>query len=185
MARTMFTPADTWGPQVMVTELDTIYSSFTNGAKLAIDPSGTVHTGLMIAERATTIWNTYYAYTTDAGLTWSEREVVSLLPLVQQWDPSIAVDDAGSAYLAWQDMRDPKAEIWFATNATTGMEEQAPTARRLTAHRQSEPLPRQGHHLRLLTGPLDHSATRPLSSPPLHRLLRPPRSAICNLQSAI
>jgi len=127
MARTMHTPGDSWGAQVMVTELDTIYSSFTNGAKLAIDPSGKIHTGLMIARRDTTIWNISYTHSSDAGLTWAEREAVSSLPLVQQWDPSIAVDDAGNAYLAWQDMRDTKAEIWFATNASLGLEEVART----------------------------------------------------------
>jgi hypothetical protein len=123
MARTLFTPADTWGPQVMVTELDTIYSSFTNGGKLAIDQQGYVHTGLMIADRQTTVWGIYYAYSADHGLTWSEREEVSDLPLVQQWDPSIAVSDAGAAFVAWQDMRSGKAEIWFATNYPLGIEE--------------------------------------------------------------
>ena len=118
----------------LVTELDTIYSSFTNGAKLAIDPQNTVHTGLMIADRQTTIWNIYYAKSNDAGLSWSEREPVSLLPLVQQWDPSIAVDVSGNAYLAWQDMRETKAEIWFSTNALTGLAEtrSMPDASRLT-----------------------------------------------------
>ncbi len=123
MARTLYTPQDSWGPQVMVTELDTIYSSFVNGAKLAIDSENTVHTGLMIADRQTTIWNIYYTRSTDAGVTWDEREPVSLLPLVQQWDPTIAVDDQGYAYLAWQDMRNTKAEIWFSTNALTGLAE--------------------------------------------------------------
>ncbi len=134
MARTWFAQGDTWGPQVMVTELDTIYSSFTNGAKLAIDPQNTVHTGLMIADRQTTIWNIYYTQSTDAGFSWSEREPVSLLPLIQQWDPSIAVDVLGNAYLAWQDMRETKAEIWFSTNALTGLAEthSKPDASRIT-----------------------------------------------------
>ena len=124
IARTWFARGDTWGRQVMVTELDTIYSSFTNGAKLAIAPQNTVHTGLMIADRQTTIWNIYYTQSPDAGLNWSEREPVSSLPLVQQWDPSIATDASGNAYLAWQDMRDTKAEIWFATSAGTGLAEE-------------------------------------------------------------
>jgi hypothetical protein len=124
LARTMFTPPDTWGPQVSVQEFDTIYSSFTNGAKLAIDPSGKVHIGLMFAERQTMIWNTFYAYSTDYGLTWSEREEVGNYPTLAQWDPTIAVDDDGYAYLAWQDMRNPKAQIWFSTNSNVGVAEQ-------------------------------------------------------------
>lgn len=124
MARTWFAQGDTWAHQVMITELDTIYNSFTNGAKLAIDPQNTVHTGLMIADRQTTIWNIYYTKSTDAGLSWSEREPVDTMSLVQQWDPSIAADATGNVYLAWQDMRNNKAEIWFSTNAGTGLSEE-------------------------------------------------------------
>ncbi len=124
MARTYFVQGDSWGEQVLVTELDTIYSSFTQGAKLAIDRQGTVHTALMIAERQNQIWNIYYTSSHDFGRTWQEREPVSLMPSVQQWDPSIAVDDNGCAYIVWQDMRSGKAEIWFATNRLTGIVEQ-------------------------------------------------------------
>jgi len=125
MARTYFVQGDSWGEQVLVTELDTIYSSFTQGAKLAIDRQGTVHTALMIAERQNQIWNIYYTSSTDFGLTWQQREPVSLMPSVQQWDPSIAVDGEGCAYIVWQDMRSGKAEIWFSTNRLTGITEQA------------------------------------------------------------
>ncbi len=144
LARTMFTPGDSWGPQVDVAEFDTIYSSFTNGAKLAIDPSGTVHIGLMFAERQTMIWNTFYAYSTDHGLTWSEREEVGNLPTIAQWDPTIAVDDDGRAYLAWQDMRNPKAQIWFSTNALVGVEEPGPASPAARISLTCEPNPCRG-----------------------------------------
>ena len=121
MARTFFEQGDSWGPQCMVAELDTIYSTFTNGSKLAIDPSGDVHIGLMFDSREVQIWGIWYAYSTDHGITWSEREEVSNLPTVAQWDPNIAVDDNGFAYLVWQDMRNPKAQIWFSTNSPTGI----------------------------------------------------------------
>ncbi|MEO0079515.1 MAG: FlgD immunoglobulin-like domain containing protein [candidate division WOR-3 bacterium] len=124
LARTCFTPADSWSGQVLVTELDTIYSSFTNGAKLAIDQNGTVHTALMIADRRTTIWNIYYTKSTDHGTSWLPREAVDSLPAIQQWDPTIAVDELGYAYIAWQDMRNPKAQIWFATNSQVGISSQ-------------------------------------------------------------
>ncbi len=123
MARTYFGNGDTWGEQVLVTELDTIYSSFTQGAKLAIDRQGTVHTALMIAERRNPIWNIYYTYSNDFGLSWVEREPVSLMPEVQQWDPSIATDENGSVYIVWQDMRAGKAEIWFSTDRQLGIAE--------------------------------------------------------------
>jgi hypothetical protein len=161
MARTMFTPGDTWGPQVMVTELDTIYSSFTNGAKLAIDPQETVHTGLMFSDRQTMLWNTFYAFSTDHGLTWSEREDVGNLPTIQQWDPTIAVDRDGHAYLAWQDMRNDKAEIWFSSNALVGVAEAEQTA---GGYRFSiTPNPSRSGRVRVaLPAALDHSTTGPL-----------------------
>lgn len=121
LARTWYQDGDTWGEQVLVTELDTIYSSFTQGAKLAIDPRGNVHTALMFAHRETTIWNIYYTFSTDHGRTWAQREPVSPLSGVQQWDPSIAVDGDGAVYIVWQDLRSGKAEIWFSTNRPTGI----------------------------------------------------------------
>ncbi len=121
MARTFFEQGDSWGPQCMVAELDTIYSTFTNGSKLAIDPSGDVHIGLMFDSREVQIWGIWYAYSTDHGITWSEREEVCNIDTVAQWDPNIAVDDDGFAYLVWQDMRNPKAQIWFSTNSQTGI----------------------------------------------------------------
>jgi hypothetical protein len=133
MARTWFEQGDSWGPQVMVTPLDTIYSTFTNGSKLAIDPSGTVHIGLMFDSRFIQSWDIWYAYSTDHGITWSDREEVSCVPMVGQWDPTIAADDAGHAYLAWQDMRNSRAEIWFSTNAVVGLAERStPYARHQT-----------------------------------------------------
>jgi hypothetical protein len=144
LARTMFTPGDTWGPQVSVQEFDTIYSSFTNGAKLAIDPQGTVHIGLMFSERQTMIWNTFYAFSTDHGLTWTEREEVGRLPTIAQWDPTIAVDDDGYAYLAWQDMRNPKAQIWFSTNSNVGVEEPEPASPGTRLSLACEPNPCRG-----------------------------------------
>ncbi|MEO0010172.1 MAG: exo-alpha-sialidase [candidate division WOR-3 bacterium] len=123
LARTWYADGDTWGEQVLVTELDTIYSSFTQGAKLAIDPIGVVHTALMFAHRESTIWNIYYTYSTDHGRTWAQREAVSPMAMVQQWDPSIAVDQEGTVCIVWQDMREGKAEIWFSTNRLTSVTE--------------------------------------------------------------
>ncbi|MFO7676334.1 MAG: sialidase family protein [bacterium] len=121
MARTFFEAGDSWGPQVLITELDTIYSSFTNGAKLAIDLSGTVHTALQFCNRQSFVYDVYYCRSDDHGLTWSERELVNDAVAADQWDPDIAVDADGSAYVVWQDMRNPKAQVWFATNAWTGI----------------------------------------------------------------
>ncbi len=121
MARTWFESGDSWGPQVPHTDLDTIYSSYSNGGKLAIDPAGAVSTALMICHRSTSVYDIFYCRSSDHGITWSERELVNDAPEADQWDPDIAVDAAGSAYVVWQDMRNPKAQIWFGTNAWTGL----------------------------------------------------------------
>ncbi len=162
MARTWFEQGDTWGPQVMVTELDTIYSTFTNGSKLAIDPSGTVHIGLMFDSRELMVWGIWYAFSTDHGITWSEREEVCNLPTVAQWDPNIAVDTAGHAYVVWQDMRNDKAEIWFSTSNLTALAEGR------AAPHASRPA------LRVSPSPFTHSTTIRLSGPlavPVSRVL--------------
>jgi len=158
LARTLFTPEDTWGPQVSMQEYDTIYSSFTNGAKLAIDPQSVVHTGLMFADRQTMLWNTFYTYSTDCGLTGAQREVVDSQPIAQ-WDPNIAVDDDGHAYLVWQDMRNPKAQIWFSTNALVGVAERKTlNAPRITLDVRPNPC-RSSAVLHWTIGQLDHSTT--------------------------
>jgi len=134
LARTWFEAGDSWGPQTQVTRLDTTHSAYTNGNKLAIDPSGAVHTALMVCSRSSFVYDVFYARSDDHGLTWSEREIVNDSTPVDQWDPNVAVDDHGSAYIVWQDMRGPKAQIWFGTNAWTGLSGRTP-GRPLTALR--------------------------------------------------
>jgi hypothetical protein len=160
MARTFFEQGDSWGPQCMVAELDTIYSTFTNGSKLAIDPSGDVHIGLMFDSREVQIWGIWYAFSTDHGITWSEREEVCNLPTIAQWDPNIAVDDNGFAYLVWQDMRNPKAQIWFSTNSPTGIG----SHHRTSLASRSAPHPTIVRGSLLLPGTLDPSNPRTLFS---------------------
>jgi len=122
-ARTLFTPGDSWGPTVAVTDLDTLYSSYYNGAKLAISPDGRVHTALLICDLINWEYNIYYAASADHGLSWSEREMVNDITTGTQFDPDIAVDDQGYAYVVWQDQRNRRNEIWFATNNPVALTE--------------------------------------------------------------
>lgn len=186
MARTYFEAGDSWGPQVLHTNLDTLYSSYSNGGKMAIDPAGAVHTVLMLCDRVSYIYDIYYIRSTDHGLSWSERELVNDAVEADQWDPDIATDDAGFAYAVWQDMRNSRAEIWFATNAWTGLAETRrfelprlrclpnPTRGWLTVF-----LPRNTSHIAVcdaagrlvLTRPLDPTTTRrPAVDIDLHHL---------------
>jgi hypothetical protein len=117
-----------WTPPVPLTNLETLYSSYYNGARLAIDPSGNVHTALMVCDIVTWNYEIYYAFSTDQGLTWSEREIVNEATYAEQYDPDIAVDLSGFAYIVFEDHRNQRGEIWFATNHPLALSEK-PTKR--------------------------------------------------------
>jgi hypothetical protein len=120
-ARTSTDGGETWGSQVPVTELDTLYTSYYNGAKLAMDGSGGVHTALMLAALANYDYNICYSKSTDHGVTWSDRETVNDVTSGDQSDSDIAADINGYAYVVWQDQRNSRNEIWFGTNANVGI----------------------------------------------------------------
>jgi hypothetical protein len=113
----------TWTYPVDVTNLETLYSTYYNGAKLAIDADGGVHTGLLVCDLATYNYDIYYARSSDYGLNWSDRELVNDIQSGSQMDPDITVDGSGFAYLAWQDQRNTRNEIWFAANKVSGAAE--------------------------------------------------------------
>lgn len=122
-ARVLFTPGDSWSMPVAVSELDTLYTSYYNGGKLAIDPNGNVHCVLMLAEVANYNYDIFYAFSDCHGLVWQEREPVNDVKDENQWDPDIAVDRNGIAYVVWQDWKNGRGEIWFSTNRQTGVAE--------------------------------------------------------------
>jgi hypothetical protein len=111
----------TWSAPVAVTDLDTLYSSYLNGGKLAIDAGG-VHACLMVCDLQQWEYETYYALSTDHGATWSDREMVNDVTTGIQADPNIAADSSGYAYVVWQDGRNNRNEIWFSTNNGVGLE---------------------------------------------------------------
>ncbi len=158
-ARTSTNSGDTWSNPVRVTDLDTLYSSYLNGGKLAIDPAASVHASLMVCDLVTWEYDIYYARSNDHGLTWLPRERVNDPTTGIQADPDIAADSVGFAYVVWQDQRNSRDEIWFATNAVVGVQERpAPDSRRLTF--EVRPNPCRGQVvLHWTTGLLGHSAT--------------------------
>jgi hypothetical protein len=122
-ARTFYTPPDTWGNPFRVTDLDTLYDSYYNGAELAISADGRVHTALMICRTTSGHYRTYYAFSSDHGVSWSERVPVNDDSTAESWDPDIAADSAGYVYVVWQDWRSGSGRIWFATNSPAGIAE--------------------------------------------------------------
>lgn len=127
-ARTSTDGGLTWSPPVAVTNLDTLYNSYVNGGKLAVDIAGGVHVCLMVCDMLQWDYDTYYAYSSDGGLIWSARERVNDVTADIQVDPNIAVDSAGYAYLIWQDGRNNRNEIWFSTNNGAAVRESPPVA---------------------------------------------------------
>jgi hypothetical protein len=111
-ARTLYTPQDTWGPCRPIT--DPSYNSYYSGP-LAISADGRVHAALMMNYRDGR-YDTYYSYSTDHGATWSRCELVNDDTTGDKWSPTIAADDAGHAYLVWEDGRESSPGIWFSTN---------------------------------------------------------------------
>ena len=122
-ARTSSDGGVTWSPPAAVTDLDTLYSSYYNGAKLALDGTGAVQTALMVCDLASYTYSIYHSYSVDHGLNWSERELVNEISGVVIADPDVAADSSGSAYVTWQDGRNYRNEIWFATNHLAGVSE--------------------------------------------------------------
>jgi hypothetical protein len=104
-SRTFYTGPDTWGSVVAVH--DTVLSSYYNGARLAISPDGRVHTALMCNGIS-------YTFSTDHGASWADLIQVNDGGGVTQF-PDIGVDSERYAYVVWDDGREHRNEIWFAT----------------------------------------------------------------------
>ncbi len=122
-ARTLWIEPDTWSNPSLVSRLDsTQFGSYTNGAKLAISADGSVHTALMIdCDTVEGIFLTYYARSSDHGVTWSDLEFVGDDPTIDSWNPDIAADAAGHAYVVWQV---GSGEVWFSTNRPLAIAEE-------------------------------------------------------------
>jgi hypothetical protein len=113
-ARTLYTQPDTWGSPSLVSRLDDTlrFWSYSNGAKLAISADGRVHTALMIIDSGG-VNLTCYAYSSDHGASWSDLELVNDDSTESSWNPDIAADSAGHAYVVWQG---GSGHVWFSTN---------------------------------------------------------------------
>ena len=112
-ARTLYTQPDTWGGPHFVSW------SYYNGTKLAISADGRVHTALLSND--TICYLIYYAYSSDHGASWSDRELVNDDTTEGKWGPDIAADSAGNVYVVWQDSRNGRDEIWFSTRNPAGI----------------------------------------------------------------
>jgi hypothetical protein len=108
-ARTLYTQPDTWGVPHFVG------TSYANGAKLAISADGRVHTALMARDGGYPFLS-FYAFSSDHGVSWSDPELVNDDTLEEAFDPDIAADSSGHAYIVWRAGSVQHGEIWLATN---------------------------------------------------------------------
>jgi hypothetical protein len=126
-SRTLHTPSGTWSPRTPLTDLDTTYQCYYSG-KLAISPDRMVHAMLMVGRIPHGNYHVYYTSSSDHGSRWSNRALVDDDSVRNKMYPDIAVDADGHAYLAWQDQRNHRDEVWFSTNRSAGVAEETSNA---------------------------------------------------------
>lgn len=117
-AATEKVPASTWTPSIRVND-DTGTTDQTKPA-IAIGSDGTAHA----VWRDTRSGNSdiYYARRDPATGAWSANERVNDVTTGEQFEPSVAVDDAGNVYAIWTDQRvSDDRNIYFSKrSAATG-----------------------------------------------------------------
>ncbi len=124
-SRTFYTQADSWGSPVTITNLDSLHELYYSGT-LALSGDGGVHTALMIGNSNGEPYLTYYVYSSDHGVSWSDLELVNEDTTARTWYPDIGADSAGHAYVVWEDFDGERGYIWFATNNPLAIAEGPP-----------------------------------------------------------
>jgi hypothetical protein len=124
-SRTFYTQADSWGSPVTITNLDSLHELYYSGT-LALSGDGGVHTALMIGNSNGEPYLTYYVYSSDHGVSWSDLELVNEDTTARTWYPDIGADSAGHAYIVWYRPSVQSGKIWFATNHPAAIAEETP-----------------------------------------------------------
>ncbi|NLG64782.1 MAG: hypothetical protein GX537_04175, partial [Actinobacteria bacterium] len=109
------TPEGVWQPSEQVNRTNPVY--FFSQVAIDVDATG----------RAYAVWasdvprDVYFAVRSITG-TWSlEERVNDDIGAAAQYDPDIAVDDNGNAYVIWSDSRDDVSDIFFAYRSASGV----------------------------------------------------------------
>ncbi|MGB0383472.1 MAG: exo-alpha-sialidase, partial [Ardenticatenaceae bacterium] len=107
----------TWGANVKVND-----DSGTTGqydATLAVDSSGTLY--LAFRDDRDGSADIYFATSSDGGTTWSANvKLNDDTGTSGQYNPSLAVDASGTAYVAWQDQRNGSGDDIYLARSTDG-----------------------------------------------------------------
>jgi len=122
-ARTFYMQGDSWGSPIAIANLDSLRELYYSGT-LALSGDGRVHTALMVNDSAPG-YNTYYASSSDHGVSWSDIEIVHKDAAEADFYPDIVVDMAGHAYVVWS-QGGGDSKVWFSTNAPLGIAEGPP-----------------------------------------------------------
>ncbi|CAE6797016.1 sialidase family protein [Nitrospira defluvii] len=86
---------------------------------LAVDAGGTIYLAWHDFRKGNQ--DIYFSRSTDGGKTFSRNVRVNDDPGTDgQFNPSLAVDDGGAVYVAWHDLREGQADIYFARSIDGG-----------------------------------------------------------------
>ncbi len=155
-ARTFYTQVDSWGSPVRMTNLDSLHELYYSGT-LALSGDGRVHTALMVQDTAVSHYGTYYASSSDHGVSWSDIEIVHQDTIGSDFYPDIVVDMAGHAYVVWSN-GGRNSKIWFSTNSPAAIAEEASNAELRTPN-SSPTVARGVLYLPVSTSPMPQAAS--------------------------
>jgi len=92
---------------------------------IAVDKSGGVYDGNLYViwrDRRNGDYDIFVSTSTDSGITWSADVRVDNAPVaVYSYNPSIAVDDGGAVYVAWDDNRNSSNNIYISRSDDGGI----------------------------------------------------------------
>jgi len=100
--------------------VNVVNSENQRAPSIAVDSGGDIYIAWE-DYRSTTHWDIYFANSTDGGITWSvpNEMINSDATATDQENPSLAVDDAGTLFVAWDNDTAGEEDIGFA-NSTDG-----------------------------------------------------------------
>jgi len=63
----------------------------------------------------------FVGVSSDGGMTWTDREITVESGVDPQYDPAISIDEAGDAYVVWEDTRNANSDVYFAKSSDGGL----------------------------------------------------------------
>ena len=98
--------------------LDTLNNRYIpqKSPDMVVDSTDALHVVYADGRTTTDDFDIFYTKSTDHGTSWSSEVRVDHGGTALQGEPSIAVDDEGNIYVAWEDNRDGNTTVYFNKN---------------------------------------------------------------------